>query len=146
MTHPYDDIISRFKGVSAGSAELNVRIHAVVVDPQVMTDGGNWIGTVKATYEPLSSVIKNGWEDWQGFARWPEYTTSLDAKLPWEDELRWMIDVVSNECSVSVWWNNTNQDYPIHAEAATEPLARRLVALKAKVAYLTQEKVNGIVR
>ena len=58
----------------------------------------------------------------------PEYTTSLDAKLPWEN----IKDVRHNGWGwVAAHYGANGKRY--EGEAHTEPLARRLAALKAKL-------------
>lgn len=63
------------------------------------------------------------------------YSSSLDAKLPWEKiEQVALHDCVEGEPLGTVWeaWHYTESRDAIMGQAATEPLARRLAALKAK--------------
>lgn len=62
------------------------------------------------------------------------YTTSIDAKLPWEEGLLWRIHKLDIDGRV-VWYVEV-VGTSITAEAPTEAAARRAAALKAREARL----------
>lgn len=77
-----DELIARLEAASEGSRELDALIHAAVVNPPVMVDGGSWKGDVPAAYEPMSMVIgRLPGKDLAELTGCPRYTTSLDAAM-----------------------------------------------------------------
>lgn len=76
------ELIERLEKADAGSRELDACIHALIVNPPVMVDGGSWKGDIPATYEPMTSVLgRLDGADLAEFTGCPRYTTSLDAAL-----------------------------------------------------------------
>ncbi len=77
-----EQLIQALESATEGSRELDAFIHALVVNPPVMVDGGSWRGDIPATYEPMTSVLGrvNG-ADLAEFTGCPRYTTSLDAAM-----------------------------------------------------------------
>ena len=103
MTH--DDLIAQLESATGGSRELDAKVAVFLgINPQ---HGGD------------------------GIYGCPHYTTSLDAKLPGES-------IVSMHSAMRTDGNNywiavqVSEDASANGRGHTEPLARRIAALKAR--------------
>lgn len=130
-----DELIARLEAASEGSRELDALIHAAVVNPPVMVDGGSWKGDVPAAYEPMSVVIgRLPGKDLAELTGCPRYTTSLDAAMGLVPEgMEYEISTLYNIARAAVGLNVN--DGPWRGESALPenmPLALCIAALKAR--------------
>lgn len=131
------DLIERLEAAEEGSRELDCLIHAAVVNPDIMTDPGDYQGERPVRYTPLSEIASGWGQEWRDLAdlaQAPHYTTSLDAALPGEN-IVWLICLSDGRRTWEAGHEdpeNTDPDHGItYATARTEPLARRLAYLKS---------------
>ena len=90
-------------------------------------------------YVPASPFTRDGWisPDYQDYDEAPYYTASLDAHLPGDESAWWQIHGPSVEFGI---WNvrrvigKSPDILIVEAIGHTEPIARRIAALKARQA------------
>ena len=135
------ELIERLEKAEAGSRELDACIHALIVNPPVMVDGGSWRGDIPATYEPMTSVLgRLDGADLAEFTGCPRYSESLDAALAilpegWTPNIflppgmRAEVRLFRHAIGLNV---HDAIKLDIVAEAATGPLAACTAFLKAR--------------
>lgn len=123
-----EDLIKRLEEATEGSRELDAEIALLV----------------GYTHERQSRERRPWWRDPQGrrigFDSWsdrpPPFSTSLDAKLPWENivEMAWHETVPGEPLGevCEAWHLNRETGKRAMGAGHTEPLARRIAALKAR--------------
>ena len=103
---------------------------------------GNWLldSEIAAT---ISGRLDQDWKDPRWHDGGPRYTTSLDAKLPGENitAMAWF-EVVPGEALGEVceaWHEDRKSGLRTMGAGKTEPLARRIAALRAQAEQPTEE-------
>lgn len=122
------DLIARLESATEGSRELDAEIGAEV---RYFSDKAEdwmrgWQGPI-APYPEKPGHIACWHTDGRMSVWWsvPRYTTSLDAKLPGED----IVHIYERQDGS---WAAINRGSETWGDGRTEPLARRIAALKAR--------------
>lgn len=120
-----NDLIAKLKAASEGSRELDMEIGEAIRLPKLMD-----VLLDKTVTSTKPNMIGLHWvsPNCVGNVSIPHYTTSLDAALTGED-IRTVIMLGDGRWEAHALDGNGN--YHI-GEGATEPLARRIAALKAR--------------
>lgn len=116
-------LLDRLQSASEGSRELDFEIYAAKENCKVFSTAHNWLWQMKAADGRVRIV---------NAVDIPDYTTSLDAKLPGED----IVHVYERSDGR---WAAIQRHGEEWADANTEVLARRCAILKAKEA---EEKMS----
>lgn len=135
-----DELIARLEAAEEGSRELDYAVAEVALADMEITYGR---GDCRITVaEAFAHQRKHKIYSPEYVGRCispdglPHYTTSLDAKLPWENiEEVALHDVVEGEPLGTVWeaWHrDANTGKRTMGSGRTEVLARRVAALKAR--------------
>ena len=128
----FTNLIERLEAAGEGSRELDAEIW-FIIEPQYLyqTDReGRWY------HNRTGTVLTPVWTPDVGPRGAPHCTTSLDAVLPWENitEMTWH-EVVEGEALGEVceaWHEDRKTGKRTLGQGNTEPLARRIAALRAR--------------
>lgn len=115
-----DELIKRLAETSEGSRELDAEIAKSLgwrLDQYGLQGVAKWLAPGENTTQLL-----------------PHFTTSIDAKLPWEEKLWWSIHSPNGFPPYDKWEAIccTPDGPEFKGEAKTEALARRIACLKAR--------------
>ncbi len=119
-------LVRELEGVEEGSREMDGKIH------EALGKCPHWETEYFAVQDDTGFQCKSCKESYvHTLGRdVPHYSASLDAKLPWENI------VYVRQCGKSLWYAVHEEYKPTHRKiegrAKTEPLARRIAALRAK--------------
>lgn len=119
-------LMEEIERAEGGSISLDCNMHAVVL--------GGYCEDIDSSG---AHVVIDGQLHGISLRAVPNYSVSLDAKLPWEN-------IVKVEKRVGGWlaWQEREDGEDFKAVAATEPLARRLAALKGMPASLEAREIE----
>ena len=125
-TPDYADLIARLEKATGPVRELDVAIWAMLSDPKMYRRAAPG-----PRYSDWESNSTGKWEPFYPALNAKYYTSSIDAKLPGEDQLYWEIEGQKIAWCAAAFVFDPRKQLVGSGYAKTEAIARRIAALKA---------------